>query len=644
MAVLAVFLPLLGSFLSILLGRILGPRYSEIITTLLVAFASLFSIIIYISIKENQTDHSIYLIQWIESGSLKVNWGIYIDRLSSIMLVVVNLVSFLVHLYSIGYMHNDPNRVRFFTYLSLFTFSMLILVSADNFVQLFFGWEGVGLCSYLLIGFWYKKTTANSAALKAFLVNRVSDIALVISLAIIYFTFDTLVFENIFLATEKFSNDYTHFLGIDIHLLTLISLLLFLGAMGKSAQLGLHTWLPDAMEGPTPVSALIHAATMVTAGVFLVARCSPIFEQSDFTLTFVIIVGGLTSIFAASIALVQNDIKRIIAYSTCSQLGYMFLACGVSAYGIGMFHLVTHAFFKALLFLAAGSVIHALSDEQNIQKMGGLKKYLPKTHIIFWIGSLALAGIPPLSGYASKDLILEAAFVSDNFYGLLAFWFGVITAILTAFYSWRIIYLAFYKNLNLEKDSLPFKIHEAPLVMLLPMYLLAFGAIFSGWIFYDITSLDLNYWQEYNIIANESILDKIHHIPVWVKYIPIVAAMLGIFIATLLYIVYIGVPQIIKEMFNKFYIIFYNKYYFDELYEFIIINPAKAISKFLWDKIDVLAIDKYGPNGMAYIVMNLARKFRYIQTGKIYDYATFMLLGLFLIAFWRVFMLFGQTL
>ena len=490
MAYLIILLPLLGSILGYY-SKPLGDRFSEIIPTLLViASAILSAIVFYRGIIFDE--YSNYIIfEWIKSGSFKVNWSVNIDPLSSVMLVVVTSVSSLVHIYSIGYMSHDPHRPRFMSYLSLFTFSMLMLVVSDNFLQLFFGWEGVGLCSYLLIGFWYKKESANNAAIKAFLVNRVGDFGFAIGIFLIFYFFGTVNYNEVFVKASELTVKEINFLGFNVNLITLICLTLFIGAMGKSAQFLFHTWLPDAMEGPTPVSALIHAATMVTAGVFLVVRCSPLFEYSQIALNFVAIIGMITALFAASVALVQNDIKKIIAYSTCSQLGYMFFAAGVGAYHVAIFHLFTHAFFKALLFLGSGSVIHAFKDEQDIRLMGGVWKKLPYTWLLMLIGTLALTGFPFLSGFYSKDAIIEFAFFKNTTIGQYAMTIGIFTAFLTAIYSWRLFFKTFHGSYN--NKTLPIeKTHESPLVMLVPLVLLSIGAIFAGYFFKE-TFIGHNY-------------------------------------------------------------------------------------------------------------------------------------------------------
>ena len=485
MEIAILFLPLLASIISGFFGKLIGDRSSEIITSLFVVISASLSLFIFYNVISNQYESNIVLATWINSGSLNVNWSIKIDALSSVMLVVVTLVSALVHIYSIGYMSHDPHKPRFMAYLSLFTFAMLTLVTSDNFLQLFFGWEGVGLCSYFLIGFWFKRETANAAAIKAFVVNRVGDFGFALGIFLIFYLFGTVNYSEVFASIPQIIDKELLFLGIQIKAIDLICILLFIGAMGKSAQIFLHTWLPDAMEGPTPVSALIHAATMVTAGVFLVVRCSPIFEYSPVTLNIITVVGMTTAFFAATVALVQNDIKKIIAYSTCSQLGYMFFAAGVGAYNVAMFHLFTHAFFKALLFLGSGSVIHSFKDEQNINEMGAVYKKLPYTWILMIIGTLALTGFPFLSGFYSKDAIIEFAYLKGNTTGYYAAGIGILTALFTSIYSWRLIFKTFHGSYNNKKIKIE-EMHESPLVMLVPLVILAIGAVFSGFLFKDL--------------------------------------------------------------------------------------------------------------------------------------------------------------
>ena len=627
----AVFLPLIGSIFSGLLPKTLGKNGAVWIPTLSCIISFILSIFLLLSALSGDT-YEVLLLNWIQSSSLNIGWSLRLDVLSAIMIFTVSLVSSIVHLYSVGYMSNDPNQERFFSYLSLFTFSMLILVAASNFVQLFLGWEGVGLCSYLLIGFWYKKDKANKAAIKAFIVNRVGDLGLVLGLCVLYKTFGSLDYSVVFSQAYDYRLVDISILGYSIPSLELIGILLFIGAMGKSAQLGLHTWLADAMEGPTPVSALIHAATMVTAGVFLIARCSPLYEHTTYALGFIIIIGALTAIFAASIAIAQDDIKKVIAYSTCSQLGYMFFACGVSAYSAGIFHLMTHAFFKALLFLAAGSVIHALSGEQNLKKMGGLSKYLPLTCASMWIGSFALAGIPPFAGYFSKDIILEAAWGSNSILGSIAFYLGIAAAFMTAFYSWRVIFLVFHvKTVNEYKN-----IHESPFTMLIPIGLLSLGAIFSGWIGLDMISISGDFWMgSIQVISGHDALANAHHAPIYIKLLPIVIATSGIILAWVFYIKLPHMPNVISDKMRFMYLILYNKYWFDEFYDRFICFPLKRFGQFLWEKCDIKVIDKYGPDGISNYCIILASRIRKFQSGYVYHYAFSMFFGLIIFISWH---------
>ena len=619
------FLPLLGSLIGYL-GKSLAKYFSEIITSLFVSISAVLSILVFWRGIQNNIYGNYKIFEWISSGNFIANWSINIDPLSSVMLVVVTFVSALVHVYSIGYMSHDPHKPRFMSYLSLFTFSMLSLVVSDNFLQLFFGWEGVGLCSYLLIGFWYKKETANNAAIKAFIVNRIGDFGLAIAIFLIFFFYGTINFEEVFQATSTLIEKKLVFFGVETSLITLICIFLFIGAMGKSAQFLLHTWLPDAMEGPTPVSALIHAATMVTAGVFLVVRCSPIFEYSQFALNLVAIVGMVTAIFAASVALVQNDIKKIVAYSTCSQLGYMFFAAGIGAYHVAMFHLFTHAFFKALLFLGAGSVIHAFKDEQDIRNMGGIGKKLPYTYAFMLIGTLALTGFPFLSGFYSKDAIIEFAYLANTPLGNYAASVGILTAFFTSIYSWRLFFKVFHGPYN-NKKILINETHESPIVMLLPLVFLSIGAIFSGYIFKNIFigHHSIDFWQ-----ASIFFLNKISHssIPLWFLLTTPVIVLISIPISFYLYILKPKTLDDFKLTNMPLYNFLLNKWYIDELYEKIFVNPAKKIGSFFWKKGDIGIIDKYGPDGISKLVKNLSNKTGRLQTGFIYDYAFVMLLGL----------------
>ena len=625
MAYLIILLPLLGSLLGYY-SKPLGDRFSEIIPTLLViASAVLSAIVFYRGIIFDE--YSNYIIfEWIKSGSFKVNWSINIDPLSSVMLVVVTSVSSLVHIYSIGYMSHDPHRPRFMSYLSLFTFSMLMLVVSDNFLQLFFGWEGVGLCSYLLIGFWYKKESANNAAIKAFLVNRVGDFGFAIGIFLIFYFFGTVNYNEVFVKASELTVKEINFLGFNVNLITLICLTLFIGAMGKSAQFLFHTWLPDAMEGPTPVSALIHAATMVTAGVFLVVRCSPLFEYSQTALNFVAIIGMITALFAASVALVQNDIKKIIAYSTCSQLGYMFFAAGVGAYHVAIFHLFTHAFFKALLFLGSGSVIHAFKDEQDIRLMGGVWKKLPYTWLLMLIGTLALTGFPFLSGFYSKDAIIEFAFFKNTAIGQYAMTIGIFTAFLTAIYSWRLFFKTFHGSYN--NKTLPIeKTHESPLVMLVPLVLLSIGAIFAGYFFKE-TFIGHNYkefWKTSIFFIKE--IEHLH-LPIWLLVITPILVIFAIPLAYYLYVKNSTLIESIKKTNEPFYNFLLNKWYFDEIYDFLIVKPVKFIGLVLWKKGDQGTIDRFGPDGFSKIIKFFSNKAVKFQSGFLYDYAFVMLLGL----------------
>ena len=619
-------LPLVAAIISGFFGKYIGDRNSEIITSLLVSIAAIFSFIVFYNVIVNQYEDNIIIATWINSGSLDVNWSMKIDPLSAVMLVVVTSVSALVHIYSIGYMSHDPHKPRFMAYLSLFTFAMLMLVTSDNFIQLFFGWEGVGLCSYFLIGFWFKKDSANSAAIKAFVVNRVGDFGFALGIFLIFYLFGTVNYEEVFQQIPNITDQKLNFLGIEANPIDLICLLLFIGAMGKSAQILLHTWLPDAMEGPTPVSALIHAATMVTAGVFLVVRCSPIYEYSELVLNIITIVGMTTAIFAATVALVQTDIKKIIAYSTCSQLGYMFFATGVGAYNVAMFHLFTHAFFKALLFLGSGSVIHAFKDEQNINNMGGIWKKLPYTYTLMIIGTLALTGFPFLSGFYSKDAIIEFAYLRGNTAGYYAAGIGIFTAFLTSIYSWRLIFKTFHGDYNNKKIKIE-ETHESPAVMLLPLILLSIGAVFAGFIFkelfigYGETS---KYWGE-SIFFLEPLSTK--HPPIWFLVLTPILVVTSIPISYYLFVKNKNLPDAIIKNNQPLYKFLLNKWYFDELYEYIFIRPSKKIGLFLWKFFDIKIIDQFGPDGVSSIIKKISIKANKFQSGYIYHYAFVMLLG-----------------
>jgi NADH-quinone oxidoreductase subunit L len=625
MSYLIVFLPLIGAVLGYGL-KPLGDRYTEVTTTTFLFLSATLSIIIFYKGIIYGEYENYKIIEWISSGNFKADWSINIDPLSSIMLVVVTSVSSLVHLYSIGYMSHDPNKPRFMAYLSLFTFAMLMLVVSDNFLQLFFGWEGVGLCSYLLIGFWYKKNSANNAAIKAFLVNRVGDFGLAIAIFLIFNYFGTINYNEVFAKVAEQSNKEINFIGLNVNLITLISLTLFIGAMGKSAQFLFHTWLPDAMEGPTPVSALIHAATMVTAGVFLVVRCSPIFEYSQVALNFIAIIGMITAVFAASIALVQNDIKKIIAYSTCSQLGYMFFAAGIGAYHVAIFHLFTHAFFKALLFLGAGSVIHAFNDEQDIRKMGGVWKKIPYTWSLMLIGTLALTGFPLLSGFYSKDAIIEFAYFKNSSVGNYAMTVGITTAFLTAIYSWRLFFKTFHGKYN-NSDLTIEKMHESPLVMLIPLIFLATGALFAGYAFKELLIGHdyLNFWKKSIFFIKE--IEHLH-LPLWLLLSTPVLVVSAIPLSYYLYIKNLDILSGVRKLNEPLYNFLLNKWYFDELYESIFVKPLKLTGTFLWKKGDQNTIDRYGPDGFSKIIKFFSNKAVKFQSGYIYDYAFVMLLGL----------------
>ena len=626
MEIAILFLPLLASIISGFFGKIIGDRSSEIITSLFVVISAGLSLFIFYNVIFNLYENNIVLATWINSGTLNVNWSIKIDALSSVMLVVVTLVSALVHIYSIGYMSHDPHKPRFMAYLSLFTFAMLTLVTADNFLQLFFGWEGVGLCSYFLIGFWFKRETANAAAIKAFVVNRVGDFGFALGIFLIFYLFGTVNYSEVFALIPQIIDKELLFLGIQIKAIDLICMLLFIGAMGKSAQIFLHTWLPDAMEGPTPVSALIHAATMVTAGVFLVVRCSPIFEYSPLTLNVITIVGMTTAFFAATVALVQNDIKKIIAYSTCSQLGYMFFATGVGAYNVAMFHLFTHAFFKALLFLGSGSVIHSFKDEQNINEMGAVYKKLPYTWVLMIIGTLALTGFPFLSGFYSKDAIIEFAYLKGNTAGYYAAGIGILTALFTSIYSWRLIFKTFHGNYNNKKIKIE-EMHESPLVMLIPLVILSVGAIFSGFLFKDLFighGDHAYFWGDSIKFLNPL---STEHPPLWFILLTPTLVLISIPVAYYLFVKNKEIPNQFAQLNKPLYNFLVNKWYFDELYNILFIQSSKKIGLFFWKIIDVKTIDKFGPDGISSFIKILSVKASKFQSGFIYQYAFMILIG-----------------
>jgi len=633
---LAIFLPLLGFLIAGIGNKRLGAHGAEYITTLLMLTSAGLSVMLFMKYALHGAEtNPITLLNWIDVGSMRVDWVLRFDTLTAVMLVVVNGVSSMVHLYSIGYMHHDEHRPRFFAYLSLFTFMMLMLVTADNLVQLFFGWEGVGLASYLLINFWFQKPSANAASIKAFLVNRVGDFGFALGIFAVYLIFDTVQFDTIFKQIGQVTPPMLDLFGYQVNALTAACLLLFMGAMGKSAQLGLHTWLPDAMEGPTPVSALIHAATMVTAGVFMLCRLSPLFEAVPEVLAFVCVVGALTAFVAATIGMTQWDIKRVIAYSTMSQLGYMFFAIGVSAYGAAMFHLMTHAFFKALLFLGAGSVIHAVSGEQDLRKMGGLWKKIPATYALMWIGSLALAGVPFFAGYFSKDIILESAWAAHSGVGQFAYAMGIAAAIMTAFYSWRLIILAFHGAPRMDKHTLD-HVHESPAVMLLPLVVLSVGAVFSGWVAYEwfVGEGRMEFWRIALVTASDDVLSHAHHVESWVKLLPTLAGVIGILVAFMAYQWTRGLPEKVAAVAGPIYRLFYNKWYFDQLYNVLFIKPTLRLGQIFWKSGDGAIIDGLGPNGVSAAAWRLGQRLSALQTGYVYHYAFVMVIGLVGFALW----------
>lgn len=660
-----VFLPLIAAILAGFGGRVLGDRGSQLVTTVAVFIAAILSWVTFVEVAGGAPVKTVELLRWIDVGSLDLSWALRIDALSATMLIVVTTVSACVHLYSIGYMEEDPAKPRFMAYLSLFTFCMLMLVTADNLVQMFFGWEGVGLASYLLIGFWYQKPSANAAAIKAFVVNRVGDFGFALGIFGIFLLFDTVNFDGIFQGSLAMKDKTFMFLGMEVHALTTICVLLFIGAMGKSAQLGLHTWLPDAMEGPTPVSALIHAATMVTAGVFMVCRMSPLFELAPSVLALVTIVGASTAFFAATVGLTQTDIKRVIAYSTCSQLGYMFFAAGVSAYGAAMFHLMTHAFFKALLFLGAGSVIHAMHHEQDMRNMGGLAKHIKITYALMWIGTLALVGIPPFAGFFSKDIVLESAFAAHSQAGTYAFVLGTIAAFLTAFYSGRLTFLTFHgkprwadhghhghddhahaahghddHNHDHHGHGHAHTPHESPIVMLIPLFVLAIGAVVAGYLGYNAFVGDgrEHFWGE--TLSNASGRDTLHHahdVPTWVKLLPLVMGVSGLGLSWVFYVKAPHLPNQVATGFRGLYQFFLNKWFFDELYDLIFVRPSLWLGRLLWKRGDGTIIDGFGPNGVASVTVFLSRRASVLQSGYVYHYAFAMLIGLVALVSWYLF-------
>ena len=615
-----------------------GSRSAELVTTVFLFASMLLSWLAFVDVGFGHHGSHAELFPWMVSGDLRVDWALRIDALTAVMLVVVTTISAFVHLYSIGYMEEDPYRPRFFSYLSLFTFAMLMLVTADNLVQLFFGWEGVGLMSYLLIGFWYHKPEANAAAIKAFIVNRVGDFGFSLGIFAVFMMTGAVDLDTVFAQAPALTGKTIHFLSWDVDALTLICLLLFMGAMGKSAQFLLHTWLPDAMEGPTPVSALIHAATMVTAGVFMVARLSPLFDLAPAAQTFVTFIGATTAFFAATVALVQNDIKRIIAYSTCSQLGYMFVAMGTGAYSVGMFHLFTHAFFKALLFLGSGSVIIAMHHEQDIRRMGGLKDKIPFTYWTMVIGTLALTGFPLTAGYFSKDAIIEAAYVSKNPMALYAFGMTAIAAALTAFYSWRLILMTFHGS---PHDRHHYDAaRESPMVMLIPLGFLAVGSVFSGYPFRELFvghGVGEFFGNSLKFAPSNHILEDMHQIPYLISLAPTVMMAIGFAVAWEFYIRRPELPVELARQQQPLYKFLLNKWYFDEIYDFLIVRPTLWLGRVLWKYGDGWLIDGWGPDGISARVLDVTRGVVRLQTGYLYHYAFAMLIGVAALITWFMF-------
>ena len=656
-----VFLPLLASIIAGLGNRALGNTVAKSITTGALFISCALSWPIFVGfLSGDLTATVVPVLKWVQSGTLTFDWALRVDTLTAVMLVVITTVSALVHLYSWGYMAEDPDQPRFFSYLSLFTFAMLMLVTADNLVQMFFGWEGVGLASYLLIGFWFKKPSANAAAMKAFVVNRVGDLGFRLGIFGTYWVFGTVSIPAILDAAPGMSGATMNFLGHRVATMDALCILLFIGAMGKSAQLGLHTWLPDAMEGPTPVSALIHAATMVTAGVFMVCRLSPMFEAAPVALGLVTFVGAATCIFAATVGTTQWDIKRVIAYSTCSQLGYMFFAAGVGAYNAAMFHLFTHAFFKALLFLGAGSVIHAMHHEQDMRYYGGLRKEIPLTFWAMMAGTLAITGVGVyhlgigFAGFWSKDAIIEVAFARGTEVATFAFWMGVFAALLTSFYSWRLMFLTFWgKPRWIESEHIQHSVHktpeqagadttggyhphESPLTMLIPLGVLSIGAIAAGQIFAPYFLDSAAFWNG-SLFYNEALMHKMHKVPYLVKYAAFIVMVLGLIGAWYAYIKNTSIPAKVAEQLGPVYRFLYNKWYFDELYNVIFVKPAFWLGRQFWKIGDVGIIDRFGPNGVAWVVDRGAAVAHRFQNGYVYSYALVMLLGLVAAITWVVF-------
>jgi NADH-quinone oxidoreductase subunit L len=635
-AVAVVFLPLLAAIIAGFFGRAIGDRGAQLVTCGALLLSAVLSLFLFRDILATEEVRIIPLFSWIVAGGVDVAWSIRLDTLSGVMIVVVSVVSSMVHIYSIGYMAEDPSIPRFMSYLSLFTFFMLSLVTADNFVQLFFGWEGVGLMSYLLVGFWYDRPSANAAAIKAFVVNRVGDFGFSLGIYAVFVIFGSLDFGTVFSAAPRAVGTTMEFLGWHVDSLTLACILLFIGAMGKSAQIPLHTWLPDAMEGPTPVSALIHAATMVTAGVFMVCRLSPLFEYAPTALGVVGIIGGTTAMFAASIGMAQPDIKKVVAYSTCSQLGYMFSAAAVSAYGAAIFHLFTHAFFKGLLFLCCGSVIHAMGGEQDMRRMGGLWRKTPITYATMWVGALSLSAIPFFSGYYSKDTILDAAWASGTAVGRYAWVLGTVGAFMTAFYISRVMFMTFHGEPRAGEEAMHHA-HESPWVMLVPLIVLAIGAAFFGFLGYDffVGHDRAGFWKSAILVLPQyDSLDAAEGNPLLVRYLPLIVAVIGIAVAYVFYVVDPRIPVRLASQYRALYLFLLNKWYFDELYDWLFVRPAMLIGDGLWKSGDGAVIDGLGPDGVAAVTRDLARQASRLQTGYLYHYAFAMMIGLVAFVTW----------
>jgi NADH-quinone oxidoreductase subunit L len=639
LAVPVVFLPLLAAIIAGFFGRVIGDRGSQLVTCGALLLSAVLGGVLFHDVQATNEVHVIPIAQWIVSGGLDVSWSLRLDTLSAVMILVVTIVSSMVHVYSIGYMAGDPSIPRFMAYLSLFTFFMLALVTSDNFVQLFFGWEGVGLMSYLLIGFWYDRPSANAAAIKAFIVNRIGDFGFSLGIFATFFIFGSLDFGTVFAAAPKAVGTTMEFIGWRVDSLSLACILLFIGAMGKSAQIPLHTWLPDAMEGPTPVSALIHAATMVTAGVFMVARLSPMFEYSTTALAVVGVIGGTTAAFAASIGMAQYDIKRVIAWSTCSQLGYMFAAAAVSAYAAAIFHLFTHAFFKGLLFLCSGSVIHAMGGEQDMRRMGGLWRKIPWTYWTMWVGALSLSGIPYFSGYFSKDMILAATWASATAVGHYAFVLGTLAAFMTAFYISRVMFMTFHGEPRAGEEAMHHA-HESPWVMVIPLLVLASGAAVAGFFAYNAFVGDAHqaFWKSaILVLPQHAALAEAESIPLVIAYLPLSCGILGIATAFVFYIVDRTIPVRLAAHYRAIHQFLLNRWYFDEIYDRLFVRPAMVIGDGLWRSGDGAVIDGLGPNGVAAITRDLARQASRLQTGYLYHYAFAMMIGLVALVTWYLF-------